>query len=230
MPADKREIHPRQIRSFVVRSRTTERQRHALEYLKPKYELKLENGLADFDQIFGRSAEVMIDIGFGMGESLLAMAQEHPENNYVGVEIHPAGVAALLIGVESLKLSNVRIYTCDVVDVLNQCIKNESLSGAQILFPDPWPKKKHHKRRLIQTSFVALLEKKLKRKGILHLATDWEHYAMQMMEILSARESLENLYGIGKFTESEEFRPSTKFARRGKRLGYGVWDLRFKKL
>jgi tRNA (guanine-N7-)-methyltransferase len=224
-------MHKRQIRSFISRGmRMTQGQRQALDSLSPRYCLRVEDGLIDFVTVFARDADVIMDIGFGTGASLLSMAQAHPENDYLGVEVYPAGVGSLLAGVAKAEINNVHIYQCDVIDVLNQCIKDESLSGITIFFPDPWPKRKHHKRRLIQPDFIALLLHKLKPAGFLHLATDWQHYAQQMMKILSNAAEFHNEAGVGQFSSERYERPVTKFEKRGKQKGHDIWDLYFTKI
>ena len=171
----------------------------------------------------------MLEIGFGMGQSLVAMAAAAPEKNFIGVEVHLPGVGRLLHSMEDEGVDNIRVYCHDAVEILNDCIDDASLDTVQIFFPDPWHKKRHHKRRLIQPDFVDLLCRKLKPGGVLHLATDWENYAEQMMEVLSANTQLRNQAGEGEFAPRPDHRPLTKFERRGERLGHGVWDLLFKK-
>lgn len=223
-------MHKRQIRSFVSRGmRMTSGQRQALEVLSPRYCLRIEEGPIDLAAVFGRDAPVMMDIGFGTGASLLSIAQAHPENNYLGVEVYPAGVGALLAGLAQAEISNVRIYQHDVIDILNQCIKDESLSGVTIYFPDPWPKRKHHKRRLIQPDFLNLVQTKLKLGGFLHLATDWQPYASHMLKVLSQATGLCNAAGIGQFSAERHERPITKFEKRGRQKGHPIWDLYFTK-
>ena len=220
-------MHKRKIRSFVSRGRMTLGQLHALKVLGPRYCLRVEDGLLDFTLAFGRNSDVIMDIGFGTGDSLLAFAQAHPENNYLGVEVYAVGVGTLLTKLEQTALTNIRIYQSDVLDVLNQCIKDESLSGINIFFPDPWPKRKHHKRRLIQPDFIALVVRKLKSGGFLHLATDWQHYATHMMKVISQVMELRNEAGEGQFSIERRARPATRFERRGEREGRHIWDLYF---
>jgi tRNA (guanine-N7-)-methyltransferase len=210
-------MQQRKIRSFVKRGRLTTGQRQALDVIGPRFVLPLTTTPPDFGVIFGREADLVLDIGFGNGESLLAFAADHPENNYLGVEVYGVGVASLLAGIEKQGLENIRIYHCDVNDVLNQCIKDESLSKINILFPDPWPKKRHHKRRLIQPEFVALLHTKLKVAGHLHLATDWPHYAAHMEKVMNGVQG----FAVEPVALS---RPMTKFARRAERVGSEFFD------
>jgi len=219
----------RPIRSFVRRQgRITLGQNAALETLWPVF--GLEPGLAfNPSEAFGRVAPLILEIGFGNGESLAQMAAAAPEKDFLGIEVHRPGVGHLLLRVEELGLSNVRVYCADAVEILRNRIAENSLDSVQVFFPDPWHKKRHHKRRLINTEFVALLADRLKPEGILHCATDWEHYAAQMLEVLEECPSLRNRAGQGNYDERPAHRPLTKFELRGQRLGHGVWDLLFVK-
>lgn len=220
----------RRIRSFVMRpGRITEAQRRGLEEGLPRYGLEREAGLLDARAAFGKSGPLVLEIGFGMGQSLLTMAAENPAVNYLGVEVHRPGVGKLLHGVTEQQLDNIRVYCDDAVLVLEECIADASLDGVQVFFPDPWHKKRHHKRRLIQPEFVRLLCRKLKPGAFLHLATDWENYAEHMMDVLSAEPELVNRAGPGHYSERPATRPLTKFEQRGQRLGHGVWDLLFER-
>ena len=220
----------RTIKSFVMRAgRMTEGQQRGLDKGWPLFGLELEDGLRDFDQVFGRSAPRTFEIGFGMGHSTLEMAAAAPEHDFIGVEVHKPGVGALLNGLLTEGLSNVRVFDCDAIEVLNRCIPDGSLDRLLLFFPDPWPKKKHHKRRLIQPGFVQRLRHKLRVGGLLHLATDWENYAEHMMEVMSEAEGFANTQGPGQFSPRPEDRPVTKFEQRGERLGHGVWDLLFRR-
>ncbi len=163
-----------------------------------------------------------------MGDSLVQMAKENPGQNFIGVDVHPPGIGAILKMIDREKLTNIRVYQDDAMLVMGDCIADNSLDKVQIFFPDPWHKKRHHKRRLIQPEFIQKLLPKLKQGGLIHLATDWENYAEQMMEVLSEFSELENQYGSGNFAK-DNLRPVTKFQRRGEKLGHGVWDLVFKK-
>jgi tRNA (guanine-N7-)-methyltransferase len=223
--------HLRAIRSFVKRSgRMTPGQQGAYDQHWPDKGLSLSAGMVDFEQLFGRRAPVVLEIGFGMGVSLVQMAQAAPANNFIGIEVHEPGVGKLLHGMEEQGVDNIRVYCDDAVDVLRQCIADASLSRVQIYFPDPWHKKKHNKRRLIQPGFIQQLLPKLEPGGIIHLATDWEDYAEQMMEVLMGSEQLVNTGEEYAFSARPDFRPITKFERRGERLGHGVWDLLFKRI
>lgn len=220
----------RRIRSFVLRTgRMTPSQQRALDVLWPLQGFLRENGLLDFEKAFGRTAPTVLEIGFGMGQSLLQMAQQAPEKNFIGIEVHRPGVGKLLHDMGEVGAENIHIYCDDAVDVLQQCIPDASLSAVQIFFPDPWHKKKHNKRRLIQPGFVQLLRAKLQPHGVLHLATDWQDYAEQMLEVMSAAPGFANQAGIG-YAPRPEHRPKTKFEQRGERLGHGVWDLLFERI
>lgn len=220
----------RAIRSFVRRQgRITPRQEKACENFLDQYGLRVEAGVIEPSQIFSRQAPLVLEIGFGMGHALLEMATSHPEWDYLGVEVHRPGIGHLLAEASARGLTNLRIFTEDVVQVLNQAIPDESLSQVLIFFPDPWPKKRHHKRRLIQPEFVALVEKKLQKNGTLHLATDWEDYAQHMLSVLSTSPGWQNQAPEGSFIPRPLSRPVTKFEQRGERLGHSVWDLLFQK-
>ncbi len=183
----------------------------------------------DLDELFGASAPRTLEIGFGMGQSLLTMAQADPGTQYIGVEVHRPGVGKLLAGVEDAGLTNLRVFCHDAVEVLEHALAPQSLDRVNIYFPDPWHKKRHHKRRLIQPAFVKLLCSRLKPGGLLHLATDWQPYAEHMLEVLNASDDLENYSREGAFVPRPPERPNTKFEARGERLGHGVWDLMFRK-
>jgi len=220
----------RAIRSFVRREgRITDAQRRALEELLPRFGVTPGEATLDFAALFGRDAPVHLEIGFGNGEVLATMAAAHPQNNYLGIEVHRPGVGMLLRRLEAEGLANVRVACSDAREFLEQRIPEGSLSGVYVFFPDPWHKKRHQKRRLVQAAFVALLARKLKPGGWLHLATDWEDYARQMLAVLSAAEGFENAAGQNQFAPRPETRPHTRFERRGQRLGHGVRDLIFRR-
>jgi tRNA (guanine-N7-)-methyltransferase len=218
----------RSIRSFVLRQgRLSNAQRRAHETLMPKYGIPYSGKLLDLALIFGRSAPKFLEIGFGMGETTALIAQTHPQNDYLAVEVHTPGVGSLLKQVEELGLTNIRIIQHDGVEVLQHALRPECLDGVHIFFPDPWPKARHHKRRLIQGEFVALLCSHLKPGGYIHVATDWEDYAKQILKVLSGEPHLTNT-AVG-YAPRPEYRPMTKFEQRGLRLGHRVWDVIFRK-
>lgn len=217
------------LRSFVRRSgRMTASQQRALDTLWSKYGLAPENKF-DLNTIFGRSAEKHLEIGFGMGDALIEMAKAHPEYDYVGVDVHLPGIGHLLINIEKWQLTNVRVLNADAVTILQSHLPAHCLDTVYIFFPDPWPKKRHHKRRLIQPSFVTLLTYCLKTSGYVQLATDWEEYAHHMLRTLDECAEFKNLAGKGHFIARPDTRPLTKFEKRGQKLGHGVWDLIYQK-
>jgi len=218
----------REVKSFVRRAgRITPSQEKGLAESWPLYGLSIDDGLLDIKNMFKQQGEIVLEIGFGMGDSLVETAKAHPEKCYIGVDVHRAGVGALLAKMKKADVENIRIYCDDAIDVLEKCIADNSLDAVLIFFPDPWPKKKHHKRRLVQPEFLQLLSKKIKSKGILHLATDWGNYAEHMMEVLEASDDFENQQGKNKFAPRPEERFKTKFEKRGEKLGHDVWDLVF---
>lgn len=220
----------RTIRSFVMRAgRTTEGQQKALDEVWPFMGLEVKEGSVVFSELFGREAPVVLEIGFGMGDSLIEMASQQPENNYIGIEVHKPGVGRLLSRANEAGLSNIRVYAEDAIEVLAQCIPDNSLDVLQLFFPDPWHKKKHHKRRIVQPEFAQTVRKKLKVGGYFHMATDWENYAEHMMDVMTEAEGYKNKAGEGVYSPQPEWRPVTKFQKRGERLGHGVWDLMFER-
>ena len=220
----------RTVRSFVLRAgRMTEGQQRGLDEAWPKYGLNLENGAIQLDEVFGRDAPVVLEIGFGMGDSLLSMAKDQPEKNYIGIEVHRPGVGRLLNNAQLEGVENIRVYCDDAVEVLANCIPDGSLDTLQLFFPDPWHKKKHHKRRIVQPEFAQTIRRKLKVGGVFHMATDWENYAEHMMEVMNVADGYNNVAGDGQFSPQPEWRPVTKFQKRGERLGHGVWDLMFER-
>jgi tRNA (guanine-N7-)-methyltransferase len=221
------EAFHRPLRSYVIRAgRQTASQTEAIEKYWSRYVIADTTSPLDPVALFGRRAPLVVEIGFGMGDSLAEMAAANPDRDFIGIEVHRPGVGKLLNYIESLGLKNLRIYCHDAVEILRDCIAEGSVSTVQIFFPDPWHKKKHHKRRLVQPAFIAALTRKLKPGGRIHLATDWQNYAEHMMEVMSQAENLTNLAGVGNYS-TDTGRPETKFERRGNRLGHGVWDLMF---
>ena len=220
----------RHIRSFALRrGRVTQAQRRACEQILPRLAIAYRPAVLDLDAAFGRPAPTVLEIGFGMGETTAAIAAARPDLNFLGVEVFGAGVGALALRVDELRLANLRIIQHDAVEVVRDMIGAGSLAGVHVFFPDPWPKARHHKRRLIAPAFVALLATRIARGGYLHCATDWENYAQQMLEVLSAEPLLANLHAGFAPAPANPLaaRPTTKFHARGERLGHGVWDLVF---
>ena len=216
------------IRSYVLRQgRVSNAQRRAHESLLPVYGVPYTASLLDLDALFRRAAPKILEIGFGMGETTAAIAEAHPDNDYLAIEVHTPGVGSLLKQLAERELRNLRIVQHDAVEVLQSMIAPRSLAGIHVFFPDPWPKKRHHKRRLIQPAFVSLLASRLAAGGYIHLATDWEDYARQMLEVMSAEPTLRNT--ASGFALRPETRPLTKFEQRGLKLGHPVWDLVFRK-
>ena len=225
--------HPRRIRSFVVRAgRMGTGQVRALQDLGPRFVLPYTGRPTDWGSVFGRDAPRILEIGFGMGQATAAIAHARPEVDFIGVEVHEPGVGALLKLIGQGNLHNIRILQHDAVEVLEHMVAPASLAGVHIFFPDPWHKKRHHKRRLIQPALVSLLASRLCEGGVLHGATDWQPYAQQMLEVLGAEPQLRNTVGIdgGGYAPRPDYRPMTKFEQRGIRLGHGVWDLVFEKV
>lgn len=220
----------RSIRSFVVRGgRLTEGQERAIASHRAAFVVDYQPAPLPLAQIFNRAAPVVVEIGFGMGDSLLEMARRDPQRNYLGIEVHRPGIGRLLQGIVREQVSNLRIIQQDASEVMAHCFEPGSLAGIQIFFPDPWHKKKHHKRRLIQPAFVALLADKLAPGARLHLATDWQPYAEHMLAVINGEPRLRNLSPDQGFMAATD-RPETKFERRGRRLGHGVWDLLAEKI
>lgn len=223
-------IEPERIKSFVRRKgRITPGQNFALENHWERFCLNPDIDV-NFAEVFGNDAPLIVEIGFGNGDSLAKMAAENPEKNYIGIEVHRPGVGHLLMKIDEMQLSNVRIYCHDAIEILEKRVSNQSLAGLHLFFPDPWHKKKHHKRRIVRDNFVELLARKLAPNGYFHTATDWENYAEWMVEILNRAPNFENLSPTQTFCERPGYRPLTKFEQRGIRLGHGVWDVMFKRV
>jgi len=220
----------RRVRSFVLRQgRMSEGQRRMLDLHWRRYGIDHHGGMLDLDQIFARQAPRIVEIGFGMGDSLLQMARSHPQHDFLGIEVHRPGIASLLRGLEQQAITNVRVIRDDAVTVLEHNIARHSLSAVYLYFPDPWPKLRHHKRRIVQPAFIDLVASRLQAGGVFHMATDWEHYAEQALMVLSACPLLANRAGEHRFSERPEYRPLTKFEQRGRRLGHAVRDLIFER-
>lgn len=227
----KPEFKHKPIRSYVIRGgRITESQKKAFDSAWPDYGLSLFDGVVDYQQVFERDAPVVLEVGFGMGDSLLSMVEAKPEADFIGIEVHPPGVGRLINNAAKAELNNLRVFMADAVDVLEDCIPDGSLDRFQLYFPDPWHKKKHNKRRIVQPEFIQLLRQKLAIGGVCHFATDWEPYAEHMMEVMSAAEGFKNQAPEYCFSLRPEYRPLTKFENRGQKLGHGVWDLLFERL
>jgi tRNA (guanine-N7-)-methyltransferase len=219
----------REIRSYVLRQgRITPSQQRALEELLPRFGISFSEEFLNAKEIFGRSAPVVFEIGSGMGETTAAIAQAHPGTDYLAIEVHGPGVGSLLNRIDALALTNLRVIRHDAVEVLERMIPDGALAGIHLFFPDPWPKKRHHKRRLVQASFAALAASRLAPGGVLHLATDWQPYALEMLAVLGATSGLDNLAGDG-FVARPSWRAPTRFESRGERLGHEVWDLAFRR-
>jgi tRNA (guanine-N7-)-methyltransferase len=216
----------RRIRSFVRREgRLTKGQHRALEELFPIYGVPFTPQSLDMDALFGRSAPRILEIGFGNGGALAQLAQRHPENDYLGIEVHRPGVGNLLIQIEQHHLTNVRVSQHDAVEVLEEQIPHNSLDAVYLFFPDPWHKKKHHKRRIVQPEFVKTIKSRLRNGGVFHMATDWEEYADHMQTVMQGFPEFANMGGADGSSARPDYRPLTKFEQRGQRLGHGVWDL-----
>jgi tRNA (guanine-N7-)-methyltransferase len=228
----------RRIRSFVLRAgRMTEAQRRALELDWPIFGIDIDPEKAEqltLNDIFGRTVNKVVEIGFGNGDNLVEYARQDPARDFVGIEVHRAGVGHALLQTKELDLRNLKVICHDAVEVLGHHLADSSLSEVLILFPDPWHKKRHHKRRLIQAPFVDLLARKIKTGGLLQLATDWEPYALQMREVVDASPYFSNrseeLGGNDGFVPRPAWRALTRFEKRGQRLGHGVWDLSFRRV
>jgi len=224
--------HRRPIRSYVLREgRMTKGQARAMEVLWPIYGLEpLPEQVMGFDRLFSQNAPVVMEVGFGDGDALAQIAADHPEQNFIGVEVHTPGVGSLLIKIEELALSNVRVFNHDAVEVLKSSLADEVLDRIQLFFPDPWHKKRHHKRRILSETFISLLHRKMKSGGVFHFATDWEDYANQALERMERHSGFKNCEIGGGFSARPAWRPETKFERRGLKLGHGVWDILMQKV
>lgn len=221
----------RRIRSFVLREgRLTKGQQHALDNYWQQYGIDYQEQMLSLDHTFNRQAPRVLEIGFGMGKSLVAMAKAAPEQDYIGIEVHRPGVGACLSEAVAQDVKNLKVFEHDAVEVLAQMIPDQSLDTVQLFFPDPWHKKRHHKRRIVQAEFVQALRSKLKIGGVFHMATDWQNYAEHMLNVMQAAEGYANLSDTADYVARPEHRPLTKFEQRGQKLGHGVWDLMFKRI
>ena len=221
---------PRRIKSFVRREgRSSDKRKQLLKQLWPRFGINQDTGIIDFNILFDRQAPTFLEIGFGTGTAILEMATKNPENNYLGVEVYRTGIGQVLSQVDDLGITNIRVFNDDAVDVLTHQIPDQSLDGLFLFFPDPWHKKRHHKRRIIKPEFIQLIQQKLQLGGLFHMATDWQHYAEQMLLQMDQAEGFSNISGTGNFSASKADRCETKFERRGLKLGHGVWDLIYKK-
>ncbi|WP_033569811.1 tRNA (guanosine(46)-N7)-methyltransferase TrmB [Dickeya undicola] len=220
----------RRIRSFVRRQgRLTKGQQQALDDFWPVMGVEYQNEALDFAQLFGRDAPVVLEIGFGMGASLVTMAQQHPEQNFIGIEVHVPGVGACLGAAQEAGVDNLRVMCHDAVEVLERMIPDGSLAMVQLFFPDPWHKARHNKRRIVQVPFAELVRSKLAVGGVFHMATDWEPYAQHMLEVMGSLAGYRNQSEHNDYVPRPASRPLTKFEARGQRLGHGVWDLMFER-
>lgn len=221
-------LRSRHIRSYVLRQgRVSHAQQRAVETLLPHFGIHYAAQSLDLAKVFGRNAPKILEIGFGMGESTATIALAHPENDYLALEVHTPGVGNLLKLIDAQQISNIRIIQHDAVEVLRDMLVDATLDGVHIFFPDPWHKARHNKRRLIQSPFVAQLVQKLKPGGYIHVATDWQDYAEQVLRVLSAEPLLDNT--AADYAPRPAYRPLTKFEQRGIRLGHGVWDIVFRR-
>ena len=218
----------RPIRSYVIRSgRLTDSQRNAIESYWESYVVEFKNESLDLNTLFEKSQKLTVEIGFGMGDSLLEMAKQSPDQNFLGIEVHQPGIGKLLNGIVENKLTNIKLICHDAREVLEIGLADNCIDRLLLFFPDPWHKKRHNKRRLVQPEFIELLLERLNTAAELHFATDWQAYAEHMMEVLEANPCLENMQGTQSYWPEPD-RPVTKFEKRGQRLGHGVWDLRFR--
>ncbi|WP_387492282.1 tRNA (guanosine(46)-N7)-methyltransferase TrmB [Photorhabdus sp. RM96S] len=221
----------RRVRSFVRRQgRLTNRQQQALDDLWPKMGVEYQAEKLDMKALFGREAPIVLEIGFGMGASLVTMASQNPEKNFLGIEVHVPGVGACLASAEDENIGNLRVMCHDAIEVLENMIPDNSLEMVQLFFPDPWHKARHNKRRIVQPPFAELIKSKLKVGGVFHMATDWQPYAEHMLEVMNGVDNYLNLSENGDYVPRPSSRPITKFELRGQRLGHGVWDIMFKRI
>ncbi len=212
---------------MLRQGRVSNAQQRSLDTLLPRFGIAYSGAPLDLEAAFGRKAPKILEIGFGMGETTAAIAAAHPDIDYLAIEVHSPGVGSLLKQIEEMGLTNLRIIQHDAVEVIQNMLPPDSLDGVHLFFPDPWPKKRHHKRRLLQPPFCSLIASRIRPGGYFHSATDWEEYAQQMLEVLAAETQLENI--AAGYAERPGSRPLTKFEQRGLRLGHRVWDLIFRR-
>ncbi|WP_100643559.1 tRNA (guanosine(46)-N7)-methyltransferase TrmB [Alteromonas facilis] len=223
-------VYISKVKSYVKREgRLTKGQARALEKCWPTMGLTIDDGVLNFADVFGNDNPVVLEIGFGMGASLVEMAAAAPNLNFVGIEVHRPGVGACLSSADEAGVTNLRVFERDAVEVLDKCVKDNSLDRLQLYFPDPWHKKRHHKRRIVQPEFVQKLRNKIAIGGTFHMATDWEPYAEHMLEVMQQAEGFKNTAATNDYVPRPDYRPITKFETRGQRLGHGVWDLIFER-
>jgi len=223
-------IH-RKIRSFVRREgRMSQRQAHAYNNYMSDYGINFIQQKIKFDELFGNNNPVTVEIGFGMGQSLIEQAVNYPTDNFIGIEVHRPGIGSVLAEIQEKSVNNVRVICHDAIEVFEHMISDESLSKVQLFFPDPWHKSRHHKRRIVKSEFAQSTQKKLKAGGLLHMATDWEDYAKHMLAVMQQEENWKNHSDDNAYVVRPESRPETKFEKRGEKLGHGVWDLIFEKV
>ncbi|NCW35597.1 MAG: tRNA (guanosine(46)-N7)-methyltransferase TrmB [Methylophilaceae bacterium] len=230
MDQNNEDIKKRPIRSYILRQgRITAAQTKAIQENFQKYAVIFENKLTNFSDLFkNKNSELILEIGFGMGTSTAEIAKSNLNKNYIAIEVHSPGVGNLLKLIKEKEIPNLKIIQHDAVEVLNSMIKNESFDGIHIFFPDPWPKKKHHKRRLIQSNLLKLIAQKIKKSGYLHIATDWEDYALWIIDLLDKEELLQKT--SNDFFKKPDYRPLTKYENRGIKLGYKVWDMIYRRI
>ena len=220
--------YKRKVRSFVLRTgRLSEFQRQTMNDNWAAYGLEHQTKPFDFPTIYGNTNPIILEIGFGMGKSLVEMALQNPDKNYLGIEVHTPGVGACLAYAVEKHVKNLRVICHDATEILRDSIADNSLGGLQLFFPDPWHKAKHHKRRIVQPHFVETIYQKLQPNGFIHFATDWQNYAEQMLDVLKSAVGLRNVSPTNDYIPRPDFRPLTKFEQRGHKLGHGVWDLYF---
>ena len=221
-------VYISKVKSFVKREgRLTKAQGKAIEDNWPAMGLTIDQGLLDLTEVFGRDAKRVLEIGFGMGKSLVEMAQNEPNTDYIGIEVHRPGIGACLASAEQAEITNLKVFEHDAIEVLDKCIADESLDRLQLFFPDPWHKTRHHKRRIVQTAFVETIRNKLKIGGEFHMATDWQPYAEHMLEVMQNADAYKNASTTQDYVKRPDYRPITKFEVRGQKLGHGVWDIIF---